>query len=82
MNKDMPQSPGNGGGGKPGHSHPSLRWRSGVGSWPPVSQRHPRAGGDPSHQLRTRCEVRRWIPACAGMTEWVVGGKSAYGRDL
>jgi len=29
MNKDMPQSPGNGGGGRRGHSHPPLDDRVG-----------------------------------------------------
>lgn len=54
-----------------GFRHPDFDLLGNTNGWirgRPFLCRHPRGGGDPSHQRGTRCKVRRWIPAYAGMT--------------
>jgi hypothetical protein len=38
---------------------------------------HSREGGNPSHFLNPGITLERWIPAFAGMTQWVERGLAA-----
>jgi hypothetical protein len=54
-----------------GFRHPDFDLLGNTNGWirgRPFLCRHPRGGGDTSHQRGARCKVRRWIPAYAGMT--------------